>query len=34
VTYAGTAMTALEMRFEQHCDGKAPALHGSIRWSR
>ena len=32
VTYVGNTLTALEMRFEQHCDGSTPALRGAIRW--
>jgi hypothetical protein len=32
VTYVGSTLTALEMRFEQHCDGATPALRGAIRW--
>jgi hypothetical protein len=34
IEYTGTSMTALEMRFEQHCEGIVPALRGSIRWSQ
>jgi hypothetical protein len=30
VTYTGGALTALDLRFEQHCEGSAPALHGVI----
>jgi hypothetical protein len=33
IVYSGTAMTGLEMRFEQHCEGGASALRGAIRWS-
>jgi hypothetical protein len=33
IVYTGTTMTALDMRFEQHCDGTTPALRGAIRWS-
>ena len=25
-------MTAIELRFELHCEGAAPALNGAIRW--
>lgn len=25
-------LTALDARFEQHCEGVTPALHGAIRW--
>ena len=34
IEYTGTTMTAVEMRFEQHCEGVAPALRGAIRWSQ
>jgi hypothetical protein len=30
VTYSGATLTALDLRFEQHCDGSIPALHGKI----
>jgi hypothetical protein len=33
IVYNGTAMTELEMRFGQHCEGGASALRGAIRWS-
>jgi hypothetical protein len=33
VTYTGTAITAIELRFEQHCEGAAPALRGKLRWA-
>jgi hypothetical protein len=33
VTYTGSEITALRMRFEQHCEGGTPALRGVIRWS-
>jgi len=33
IEYTGTTMTALEMRFEQHCDTRPFALRGQIRWS-
>jgi hypothetical protein len=32
VTYDLTTLTAIELRFEQHCDGGGPALYGAIRW--
>jgi hypothetical protein len=32
IAYTGTTMTAVEMRFEQHCEGFIPALRGAIRW--
>lgn len=33
VTYDGSVMTAIDLRFEQHCEGGGPALRGRIRWS-
>jgi hypothetical protein len=33
IVYTGATMTALEMRFEQRCDGRPSALHGAIRWA-
>ncbi|HEX8453978.1 MAG TPA: hypothetical protein VF647_17970 [Longimicrobium sp.] len=33
VTYTSGALTAIELRFEQHCEGGGPALRGQIRWS-
>lgn len=32
VTYVGGSMTALEMRFEQRCEGGSSALRGKIKW--
>lgn len=32
VSYASGSLTSLDLRFEQHCDGAAPALHGKIHW--
>jgi hypothetical protein len=32
VTYAGTTLEAIDLRFEQHCEGGGPALHGAIHW--
>jgi hypothetical protein len=32
VTYDGTTLTAIDLRFEQHCEYMAPALHGQIHW--
>lgn len=34
VTYDGSTLTAVELRFEQHCQGNAPALRGEIHWSQ
>lgn len=32
VTYEGDLLTAIDLTFEQHCEGGAPALHGTIHW--
>ena len=32
VGYAGNAIASLDLRFEQHCEGLAPSLHGKIHW--
>ena len=32
VSYSGTSLTSIDLRFEQHCEGGAPALHGVIHW--
>lgn len=34
VTYDGSTVTAVDLRFEQHCQGDTPALHGEIHWSQ
>ena len=34
VTYAELRLMSIDLRFEQHCEGVAPALHGAIHWSR
>ena len=34
VTYHADSLKAVDMRFEQHCEGAAPALHGAIHWIR
>ncbi len=31
-TYDGTNLTAIDLAFEQHCEGAAAALHGTIHW--
>ncbi len=33
VTYSGSTLTSIDLRFEQHCEGGAPALHGQIHWA-
>ena len=32
VTYTGSTLTQIDLRFEQHCEGMGPALHGAIHW--
>lgn len=32
-TYVNSVLTALDLSFEQHCEGEGPALHGKIHWS-
>jgi len=32
VTYSAGALASIDLRFEQHCEGLAPALHGAIHW--
>jgi hypothetical protein len=34
VTYSNGALTAFDLRFEQHCEGGLPALHGQIHWTQ
>ena len=33
VTYTNGSLTAIDLRFEQHCEGASPALHGKIHWA-
>ena len=33
VSYVSGALTSFDLRFEQHCQGATPALHGKIHWS-
>ena len=33
VTYLDGVLTAIDLRFEQHCGGGTPALHGVVRWA-
>jgi len=33
ITYTGVTMTSIDLRFEQHCEGFGPALHGAIHWA-
>ncbi len=32
VSYNGINLKSIDLRFEQHCDGSGPALHGQIHW--
>ncbi|MDQ0028167.1 hypothetical protein J2X90_006020 [Variovorax paradoxus] len=32
-TYSNDVLTALDLSFEQNCEGVGPALHGQIHWS-
>lgn len=34
VTYDAGDLAAIDLRFEQHCEGMTPALHGTIHWRR
>jgi len=33
VTYVSGVLTAIDLRFEQHCESNAAALHGQIHWT-
>jgi len=33
ITYAAGALAAVDLRFEQHCEGGTAALHGKIHWA-
>lgn len=32
VNYVGDELTAIDIRFEQHCEGMTPALYGKLHW--
>lgn len=32
VSYEGTSLRAIDLRFEQHCEGGSSAAHGKIHW--
>lgn len=32
ISYSGSSIAAIDMRFEQHCEGMAPALRGKVHW--
>ena len=34
LVYDGTTVQAVDLRFEQHCEEDAAALHGKIHWSQ
>jgi hypothetical protein len=34
VVYLDGTLDFIDLRFEQHCEGLAPALHGTIHWER
>jgi len=33
VTYTDGVLTAIDLRFEQHSEGRGPALHGYVHWT-
>jgi len=33
ITYTSGTLSAIDLRFEQHCEGGTPSLHGAIHWS-
>ncbi len=33
IAYSGDLLTGVSLRFEQHCEGAAPALKGQIHWT-
>ena len=34
ITFAGSNLASIDLRFEQHCEGSIPALRGKIHWVR
>jgi hypothetical protein len=32
-TLTAGALTGIDLRFEQHCEGGTPALHGQLHWT-
>jgi hypothetical protein len=34
IVFTGLEITAVDLRFEQHCDGSTAALHGAVHWSK
>ena len=33
ISFSGGNLTSIDLRFEQHCEGDSPALHGKIHWA-
>jgi hypothetical protein len=33
VAYTAGTLSAIDLRFEQHCEGGTPALHGQVHWA-
>jgi hypothetical protein len=33
ISYECGVLSAIDLRFEQHCEGAAPSLHGKLHWS-
>ena len=33
ISFSNGSLTAVDLRFEQHCEGGAPALHGAVHWA-
>lgn len=34
IAYTNGVLTRVKLRFEQHCEGGAPALHGQVNWTK
>ena len=34
IVYQGGSLQSVLLRFEQHCEGGGPALHGQVKWSK
>ena len=32
ITFSGSTLASLDLRFEQHCEGATAALHGQVHW--
>lgn len=33
ISYAGTAISSIDLRFEQHCEGRTAGLRGKVHWT-